>query len=121
MTAQVLLRRTSHLLLTPTQIPIPRRKPLQLVLTWHLDPTIRIHAHHGILVEEQSVENDAPFARSLFEEEEEAAVGFVVHFDAVFEGEAAGYGDFHFGDGAGVGGSHVHCLAIDAVEDLAGR
>ena len=51
------------------------------------------------LVEKQRVEDDAPFAGTLLEQEEEAAVGFVVHFDAG-EREAAGDGHFHLRDGA---------------------
>lgn len=78
MATRIHLRRTVHLLLTPAQIPISSRELLQLLLTRHLYPTIRIHADYGVLVEEEGVEDDAQFADPLFVEEEEAAVGFVV-------------------------------------------
>jgi len=112
MRTQIQLRLIANLVFTPCQISIPCRILLRLFL-WDLETPAWVHPLHPVLVEQQRVEDDAPAAGALLKQEEEAAVGFVVHFDAV-EGEAAGYGYFHLGDGAGA--LDVDGLADDAVE-----
>jgi len=113
MRAQIQLRLIPNLVLAPAQIPVARGILLDILLR-DFKPTTGIHPLHPVLVEQQRVKYDAPATGALFQQEEKAAIGFVVHFDAV-EGEAAGYGHFHLGDGAGA--LDVDGLADEAVED----
>ena len=47
------------------------------------------------LIEKKGVKHDSPVTAALLEQEEKAAICFVIYLDAI-QGEAAGDGHFHF-------------------------
>lgn len=116
MSIEIHLWRLTDLILCPSQILVTTWILFNLVLRDTVN-LLGIHWSELVLVEEKRIKHDTPSVSSLFEKEEKATVGVIVHLDFV-EREAAGDCDLHLAHSTSEVGIHVDLGADDAMENI---
>lgn len=114
MRVEVHLRWLTDLVLGPCQIFVAARILLDFIFGDTVD-ALGVDRCEFVLVEQQRIKYYSPSLSPLFEEEEKAAVGVIVHLDIV-KGESAGNRDFHLADCTSKIGAHVDLGTDDAMQ-----